>query len=400
MNNKIITVSQLNRYVKTVLEENNLLNEVYIKGEISNFVNHYRSGHMYFSLKDDKASIKAVMFASNASLLKFLPEDGLSVIVRANVSLYEKDGAYQAYVLDMQPDGLGSLNLAYEQLKDKLQKEGLFNPSNKKLIPSLPKNIGVVTAPTGAALQDILNILDRQYPIGNVRIYPATVQGKLAAPSIVKAIKYICKEKICDVIILARGGGSLEDLWAFNEEKVVRAIFESTIPIITGVGHETDYTLSDFASDLRGETPSAAATLAARNITQLRLELDSIEQALRNIINNKIEKYESTMRLYDINRLNQSLERVVSINQKIICELSDDLIKTQDAFLNKKEDKMLYLAKIINGLSPLAILQRGYSITTEQGKKTIDDVAIGDKIISQTKNITIYSTVDNVLENS
>ncbi|MEG1043720.1 MAG: exodeoxyribonuclease VII large subunit [Oscillospiraceae bacterium] len=400
MNNKIITVSQLNRYVKTVLEENNLLNEVYIKGEISNFVNHYRSGHMYFSLKDDKASIKAVMFASNASLLKFLPEDGLSVIVRANVSLYEKDGAYQAYVLDMQPDGLGSLNLAYEQLKDKLQKEGLFNPSNKKLIPSLPKNIGVVTAPTGAALQDILNILDRQYPIGNVRIYPATVQGKLAAPSIVKAIKYICKEKICDVIILARGGGSLEDLWAFNEEKVVRAIFESTIPIITGVGHETDYTLSDFASDLRGETPSAAATLAARNITQLRLELDSIEQALRNIINNKIEKYESTMRLYDINRLNQSLERVVSINQKRICELSDDLIKTQDAFLNKKEDKMLYLAKIINGLSPLAILQRGYSITTEQGKKTIDDVAIGDKIISQTKNITIYSTVDNVLENS
>ncbi|MEG1621598.1 MAG: exodeoxyribonuclease VII large subunit [Oscillospiraceae bacterium] len=400
MNNKIITVSQLNRYVKTVLEENNLLNEVYIKGEISNFVNHYRSGHMYFSLKDDKASIKAVMFASNASLLKFLPEDGLSVIVRANVSLYEKDGAYQAYVLDMQPDGLGSLNLAYEQLKDKLQKEGLFNPSNKKLIPSLPKNIGVVTAPTGAALQDILNILDRQYPIGNVRIYPATVQGKLAAPSIVKAIKYICKEKICDVIILARGGGSLEDLWAFNEEKVVRAIFESTIPIITGVGHETDYTLSDFASDLRGETPSATATLVARNITELRLELDSIEQALRNTINNKIEKYESTMRLYDINRLNQSLERVVSINQKRICELSDDLIKTQDAFLNKKEDKMLYLAKIINGLSPLAILQRGYSITTEQGKKTIDDVAIGDKIISQTKNITIYSTVDNVLENS
>ncbi|MEG3007047.1 MAG: exodeoxyribonuclease VII large subunit, partial [Oscillospiraceae bacterium] len=237
-------------------------------------------------------------------------------------------------------------------------------------------------------------------PIGNVRIYPATVQGKLAAPSIVKAIKYICKEKICDVIILARGGGSLEDLWAFNEEKVVRAIFESTIPIITGIGHETDYTLSDFASDLRGETPSAAATLAARNITQLRLELDSIEQALRNIINNKIEKYESTMRLYDINRLNQSLERVVSINQKRICELSDDLIKTQDAFLNKKEDKMLYLAKIINGLSPLAILQRGYSITTEQGKKTIDDVAIGDKIISQTKNITIYSTVDNVLKNS
>ncbi|MEF9983786.1 MAG: exodeoxyribonuclease VII large subunit [Oscillospiraceae bacterium] len=400
MNNKIITVSQLNRYVKTVLEENNLLNEVYIKGEISNFVNHYRSGHMYFSLKDDKASIKAVMFASNASLLKFLPEDGLSVIVRANVSLYEKDGAYQAYVLDMQPDGLGSLNLAYEQLKDKLQKEGLFNPSNKKLIPSLPKNIGVVTAPTGAALQDILNILDRQYPIGNVRIYPATVQGKLAAPSIVKAIKYICKEKICDVIILARGGGSLEDLWAFNEEKVVRAIFESTIPIITGIGHETDYTLSDFASDLRGETPSATASLVARNITELRLELDSIEQALRNIINNKIEKYESNIKLYDINRLNQSLERVVSINQKRICELSDDLIKTQDAFLNKKEDKMLYLAKIINGLSPLAILQRGYSITTDQGKKTIDDVAIGDKIISQTKNITIYSTVDNVLKNS
>lgn len=396
MNNSIITVSQLNRYVKSLFDENSLLKEVYIKGEISNFVNHYRSGHMYFSLKDDKSCVKAVMFSSYAKMLKFEPENGLSVIVRAGVSLYEKDGTYQIYVYDMQPDGLGALNLAYEQLKEKLEKEGLFSIENKKRIPDFPQNIGVVTAKNAAALQDILNILKRTYPIGTVRHYPVFVQGKEAAGSIVRTIDYICREKVCDVIILARGGGSLEDLWAFNEESVVRAVANSTVPIVTGIGHETDYTLSDFASDLRAETPSAAASHISSNITELYLEMDNFESKVLALLQNKVNKYRELLDEFSSARLSQAMLAIIENKKNEILDLHLNLKKNFNGFINFKQNEISHISQILSGLNPLSILNRGYTITKKVNGDLIENVKIGDEIITQTAKAVITSKIEDI----
>jgi exodeoxyribonuclease VII large subunit len=292
----VFSVTELNNYVKRILDNDENLKNVFVTGEISNFKNHY-SGHMYMTIKDEGGAIKAVMFSSYASRLKFVPENGMKVIIFGSVSLYNKDGSYQLYITDMQPDGVGALNLAYEQLKEKLQNEGLFSTEHKKPIPQFPEKIGVMTAPDGAAVRDIFSVLKRRYPVAEIVFCPVAVQGASAAPEIAKAIKLFNEQNAADVLIVGRGGGSLEDLWAFNEEIVARAIFQSQIPVISAVGHETDFTIADFVADLRAPTPSAAAELAVPDIFELKSDLLGLKQHLsvlmRNLVESEKEKVEN-----------------------------------------------------------------------------------------------------------
>ena len=267
--NQILSVSQINGYLKDLLEEDVQLKSIYVRGEISNFVHHVKSGHFYFTLKDKRSALRAVMFKWNASRLRFMPKNGMNIILFGSVNFYERDGVCQLLCVDMQPDGLGALYMAYEQLKEKLAREGLFDPAHKKPLPPFPQRIGVVTAKTGAALQDIIHILSRRYPLAELVLYPALVQGDLAPDSLVKAIDAAGRDKP-DVLIVGRGGGSLEDLWAFNDERVARAVYDCPVPVISAVGHEVDYTICDLVADLRAPTPSAAAELCAPDISGLK----------------------------------------------------------------------------------------------------------------------------------
>ena len=283
-----ITVSALNRYIKNLIDNDEILNMVYIRGEISNFKAHY-TGHMYFTLKDESSLIKCVMFKTYTSNLNFAPKDGMSVVILGSVSAYERDGIYQIYVKGMEIDGVGALYAEYEKLKEKLASEGLFDEKYKKKIPMLPRSIGVVTSKTGAVIRDIINVTTRRFPQVNIKLHPAAVQGKGAAETIVKAIKYFNEVRNVDVIIVARGGGSLEDLWPFNEEITARAIFESEIPVISAVGHETDFTIADFVADLRAPTPSAAGELAVPELSDLKWKINNSRQRLSASLNKKVE---------------------------------------------------------------------------------------------------------------
>ncbi len=293
LNDSALTVSQLNTYVKMMFESDYRLARLCIVGEISNFVNHYKTGHCYFSLKDDKSAIKAVMFAANVKNLKFRPENGMRVFVTGRVSVFERDGVYQIYAESMEPEGAGALMIAFEQLKKKLGEEGLFSEDRKKPIPSLPKKIGVVTSPVGAALQDVINVLSRRYPIADIVFCPVAVQGVNCAKENIMALQELNKRTDIDVIILGRGGGSVEDLWGYNDEWLVREIAASSIPVITGIGHETDFTLCDYASDMRAPTPSAAAEISVPDINELIQITDSLlfraENAVDSIIGNKTD---------------------------------------------------------------------------------------------------------------
>ena len=286
---RILSVKELNRYMRMKLESDATLADVWIRGEISNFT-HHSSGHMYFTLKDTDSRIKCIMFASHNQRLPFKPKEGARVIARGNVSVYERDGQYQFYATHMQPDGIGSLYLAFEQLKQKLEGEGLFAPQRKRPLPRYPRTIGVVTSPTGAAVRDILTTLARRYPQAAVILYPVLVQGKGAAPSIVKALRTLNDMGEADVLIVGRGGGSLEELWAFNEEQVARAIYESAIPVISAVGHETDFTIADFVADLRAATPTAAAELAVPHTAELRARLRQREQMLQQGLQHRLRQ--------------------------------------------------------------------------------------------------------------
>ena len=308
----VITVTQLNTYIKSILDENPVLKTIYIKGEISNFKHYYKSGHMYLTLKDSNCQLKAVMFSSYASRLKFRPENGMSVICRGRISAYEKDGVYQLYIEDMQPDGIGSLSIAFEQLKEKLEKEGLFDLSHKKSIPKYPQKIGVATSNMGAAIEDIKNIIKRRYPVAELVVAPTIVQGDAAPEDIVKSIKLLDSIDDIDVIIVGRGGGSLEDLWAFNTEIVARAVFECKKPIISAVGHETDFTICDFVADLRAETPSAAAEKAVPDINELMKFTEAAESKMLYCITKRLE--------YEAQRLDYISNESILADYKIYFE--------------------------------------------------------------------------------
>jgi exodeoxyribonuclease VII large subunit len=377
----VFSVTELNNYVKRILDNDENLKNVFVTGEISNFKNHY-SGHMYMTIKDEGGAIKAVMFSSYASRLKFVPENGMKVIIFGSVSLYNKDGSYQLYITDMQPDGVGALNLAYEQLKEKLQNEGLFSTEHKKPIPQFPEKIGVMTAPDGAAVRDIFSVLKRRYPVAEIVFCPVAVQGASAAPEIAKVIKLFNEQNAADVLIVGRGGGSLEDLWAFNEEIVARAIFQSQIPVISAVGHETDFTIADFVADLRAPTPSAAAELAVPDIFELKSDLLGLKQHLsvlmRNLVESEKEKVENIQKQVTIlspaNKIKNSRQELSNLYEKAV-----NLVTLK---INDEKTKISLLSSKLNALSPLNVLSRGYSISYNNDLpiKSVNDVKSGDNI--------------------
>lgn len=365
---KIISVSQLNFYVKSLLENDMHLNNVIVTGEISNLTDHYRSGHIYFSLKDDKSVIRAVMFAGNARNLRFKPEEGMKVIAVGRVSLYEQTGAYQLYVEGMQPDGIGALTMAYEQLKKKLEQKGLFAPEHKKPIPSFPKTIGVITSPTGAVIRDIQNVISRRFPQVEILLCPVLVQGENAAPQLINAVNTLNEFDLADVIIIGRGGGSIEDLWAFNDENLAYSIYASNIPVISAVGHETDFTICDFVSDLRAPTPSAAAELAVPDREELRSYYQSQEQYIRTIIDSKLINTKSTLDSFK-QRINAKAP------EKLVGDYAQSLINLRKSAENSINTKYLESMKTLTGfsskleaLNPVSVLKRGYSITEKDNK--------------------------------
>ncbi len=360
----VLSVSQLNRYVKSRMDADENLFNVFLVGEISNFTNHYKTGHFYFSLKDEEAQIKAVMFRQNALKVKFRPENGLRVIVRGRVSLYEAAGSYQVFVDDMQPDGVGALNLAFEQLKERLEREGLFDAAHKKPLPRFPERIGVITSETGAAVQDILNILGRRFPYAEVVLAPVLVQGEGAPAQLIDALQSFNAFKNVDVIILGRGGGSAEDLWAFNDERLAYAVYRSQIPVISAVGHETDFTICDFVADFRAPTPSTAAELAVPDQMQLRAEIHTLLSRMQRTVTNNLRE----QRL----RLEQSTQKSVLKNPNVyfdtkrmqLISVSTQFDALEKAILHRARIRLQENAAKLQALSPLSVLARGYSVTT------------------------------------
>ena len=362
-----MTVTDLNKYMKQKVAEDEFLNNVYVKGEISNFKHHY-TGHMYFTLKDENSLIKCIMFKTATATLNFMPKDGMKVMILGSVSVFERDGVYQIYCKAMQEDGMGNLYTAFEELKEKLSKEGLFDESHKKPIPFMPKIIGVLTSNTGAVIRDIINVSTRRNPNVYIRLLPVPVQGEGAGVKIAKAIKLMNDKKLADVIIVARGGGSIEDLWPFNEEVVARAIYESELPVISAVGHETDFTIADFVADLRAPTPSAAAELAVTDIEDLEYSINLCQRRLKMALKRKTEvmrlRYEKclTSRVFKepLNRINDYYLEI----ERLLKSMENSCIK-------KVKDSRITATKLItklDALSPLKTLTRGYTLAEAGGE--------------------------------
>ena len=362
-----ITVSDLNKYIKDKVAEDEYLKSVFVKGEISNFKHHY-TGHMYFTLKDEKSLIKCIMFKSSTVTLTFIPKDGMKVNVLGSVGVFERDGVYQIYVQAMQEDGIGDLYTKYNELKNKLESQGLFDKEHKKKIPMMPKIIGVLTSNTGAVIRDIINVSTRRNPNCYIRLYPVPVQGPGAAEKIVAGIEYMNEKKLADVLILARGGGSLEDLWPFNEEIVARAIYKSDIPIISAVGHETDFTIADFVSDLRAPTPSAAAELAVTDIFDLQDRLILYQNKLKILLKKKIEIYRMRYDKCMKSRVFSDPNYLFKDNYLKL----DSIIKSLEKIITSKvkDYKIEMISKIskLDSMSPLKTLARGYSVVEKENK--------------------------------
>lgn len=376
----VISVSKLNELVKMLIEDCQPLRNIYVSGEISNFTHYYRSGHMYFTLKDEKSQIKAVMFSSYAAKLRFKPENGMKVICRGRLAVYEKNGEYQIYAEDLQPDGLGALNLAFEQLKMKLFSEGVCSDEVKKPLPLYIKKIGVATSNIGAAVEDIKNITKRRYPLAELVILPTIVQGAFASADIVKSIEFLDSMGDVDVIIVGRGGGSIEDLWAFNTEEVARAVIACKTPVVSAVGHETDYTICDFVADLRAPTPSAAAELVCPDILSLINYVDGLKKQLDYSVNSKIndesirlDELSSSYVLADYSEVIKTFEDNVSV-------LMDRMNDEYQYSLETKGNTFAVLVEKLSALSPLAVLARGYSICEKNGRvvKNINEVKAND----------------------
>ena len=378
----VLSVSQLNRYVKSIIEQDYNLQTVFVQGEISNFTNHYRTGHYYMTIKDEYSSIRAVMFKSANSRLRFMPENSMNVIIKGRVSVFERDGQYQLYIDDMQPDGAGALSLAFEQLKNKLAAEGLFDESRKRPIPRFPERVGVVTSPTGAAIRDIINVISRRFPAAELILCPVQVQGTSAAGQIKAAIELFNAKKAADVLIVGRGGGSAEELWAFNEEPVARAVAASEIPVISAVGHETDFTICDFAADLRAPTPSAAAEIAVPDITALGELLGSFSRRMNSAVGGTLthEKARLEARAQILKRLSP---------RNYIDDLSARCggagVRIDSAVRHSMEVRRGEIAALcarLDALSPLRVIARGYAVASSGGKvlTSPSQVEVGDTI--------------------
>lgn len=393
---KVITVSQLNRYVKSLLEGDRNLAAVYIGGEISNLTNHYKSGHLYLSLKDEGALVRAVMFRTFAEKLRFRPEDGMKVIVKARVSLYEKDGSYQLYIEEMQPAGVGALQVAFEQMKKRLAAEGLFDESRKRPLPHYPSRVGVITSPTGAAVRDIINVLGRRYPLAKIILAPVLVQGDGAPPQLIKALRFLNETRAADVIILGRGGGSIEELWAFNDENVARAVAASRIPVISAVGHETDFTICDFVADLRAPTPSAAAELAVPDQHQLLLHLAQMQEITRQAAQSSLAAARHRLDVTTSRRCLKTPLYYVEEQSMRLDYLTQKFVHAVQTGLHESDRKLAAYGAKLDALSPLKVLSRGYSLSYhgEQVVKSVNDVRSGDRLDLQLSDGKIRCTVD------
>ncbi len=374
-----ITVSDLNEYVKNKIAEDEYLNNILVKGEISNFKNHY-TGHMYFTLKDEKSLIKCIMFKSYAQKLNFMPKDGMKVILFGGVSVFERDGIYQIYVKAMEEDGLGDLYTKYQELKSRLEEQGLFDEAHKMLIPTMPKVIGVLTSQTGSVIRDIINVSTRRNPNVVIRLLPVPVQGEGAAEKIAKGIETMNRNKLADVLILARGGGSLEDLWPFNEEIVAQSIYHSEIPIISAVGHETDFTIADFVADLRAPTPSAAAELAVPDVYEVKQKIIAYQNRLRMALIKKVQimklRYEKSMSSFVFKEPTRRMqENYIRIDQQV--KQLQGLMQTK---YEQEKTRYVKLIAKLDAYSPLKTLARGYAITQKEGKvvTTQADLKTGD----------------------
>jgi exodeoxyribonuclease VII large subunit len=420
--NKYLSVTAITRYLKYKFDSDSHLCDIYLKGEISNFKTHSR-GHFYFTLKDESSRISAVMFSSNTSKLVFTPEDGMKVLVRGKISIYEPTGNYQIYVSEMQEDGIGNLYIAYEQLKLKLEKEGLFDVTHKKALPKIPRKIGIITAPTGAAIKDILSTIKRRFPICETILFPSLVQGAEAHLNIVKQIKK-AEEFDIDLLIIGRGGGSIEDLWPFNEEDVARAIYNCKIPTISAVGHEIDYTISDFVADLRAATPTASAEIAVPNMVDLLTLIDNLKIRANKVTINKVENlklalakikdsyvlnnplhiYQVKEQLLDnliekinniiINIINNKVHALNVLKQSYILNNPTKLLERTQYKLNKHIEKL-------EVLNPLNTLKRGYTIVKKDNKAvdSIKKIKINDKIEIYFNKGLITANVSNIKEN-
>ena len=380
--NEILTVSQLNRYVKSLLDGDFRLRDLFLRGEISNYTRHYRSGHLYFTLKEGGSVVKAVMFAGYAQELAFEPENGMAVILRCSVSLYERDGSYQIYVYEMQPDGRGALQVAFEQLYRKLQVQGLFDETNKKPIPRFAQRIGVVTSETGAALQDILNILSRRCPMAQVVLAPALVQGREAPDSLIAALQALDEWGKCDVIIIGRGGGSMEDLWCFNDERLVRQIVACHTPIISAVGHETDFTLCDYAADLRAPTPSAAAELASVKMEQLEERLEILEDRTKRAAGHCLAQKEQQLQRLSLQLTHLTPERRLQEYAEKLQNLWNMIQSSEKSVIIKKQEALRLQSARLQALDPMARLAGGYSIVLKDGRvlSSIQQAQEGDHL--------------------
>lgn len=381
---RTLSVSDLNKYIKKLLTTDPILNNITLKGEISNLKMH-SSGHVYFSMKDEKSKINCVMFKENSESLRFDVVDGMKVIAKGFVSIFERNGQYQMYVQEMEPDGIGALYLAFEQLKGKLEKEGLFDPSRKKTIPRFPQKIAVVTSPTGAAIRDIVSIIKRRNDYVDIVIYPVLVQGENASIEIAQAIEKINENpKNVDLIIIGRGGGSIEELWAFNEEIVARSIASSEVPIISAVGHETDYTISDFVADLRASTPSAAAELAALPIADVKNNLDNLYHRANTLLIHYLKEKRNQLAILNESKILTLVQDKLSEERQAVDMLQNSLLQNTYAMLEACKIRLISNISKLEALNPLATILRGYGVVFDQDInqiiKSVEDVNVGDYI--------------------
>jgi len=391
----ILTVTQLNEYIKAKIDSDRFLSSVWLKGEISNFV-HHKTGHFYFTLKDEGSLIRSLMFHSSASKLMFRPENGMKVIVHGRVASYIRDGIYNFYADSMEPDGVGALYIAYEQLKKKLDAEGLFRQERKKPLPKIPTRIGVITSPTGAAIRDIINVISRRFSYAKIILYPSLVQGEGAAPQLIQGLRYFNETSSADVIILGRGGGSIDDLWAFNDEQLARAVASSRIPVISAVGHETDFTICDFVADRRAPTPSAAAELAVPETEELKRKIGNITGRMATLLDASVHVKRKSLESFAASKVMRNPIYILDEKKTRLLMESTRFDTAIKLLLSNKRAVFEKTVSKLEALNPLSVLLRGYSaVFCENGTlvKSTEDVSVGDSVILRTSDGTINATV-------
>lgn len=394
-----LTVTQLNEYVKHIIDHDIRLSDVYVKGEISNFKNHYSTGHYYFTLKDEGGMIRAIMFKSAAGKMPFVPEDGMKVVAHGRVSAFVRDGQYQLYCDSMEPDGIGALYIAFEQLKRKLEAEGLFDPARKRPLPKIPTRVGIITSATGAAIRDMINVCGRRFPYAKLVLFPSLVQGPDAPPQLIAGLRYFNETMSADVIIIGRGGGSIEDLWAFNNEELAREVAASQIPVISAVGHETDFTICDFVADRRAPTPSAAAELAVPDTAELKRKIQNIVTRESGVLQQIAARHRERLLLLSGSRVLQNPMTMIDDKKMQTAMAAERLVRAEERIRMQSRAMLQTEAGKLSALNPLAVLSRGYSaVYKENGTlvKSIENVQPGDGITIRTEGGEVDATVTGI----